>query len=141
LNFFKLKGTLKGQACYLVDLPGYGYAKAPKTAIKDWVELTRNYFRGRPNLRKVFLLIDARRGLGVKDEEVIKLFEEAAVSFQIILTKGDKLKKGEIPAILEKTRSRAKAYTTCYPEIILTSARKKEGLEELRCRIAEMALS
>ena len=134
LNFFDLGGRLM-----LVDLPGYGYAKAPKGDVDRWNRLIRLYLKGRVGLRRLCLLIDARHGLKPPDRQVMDLLDEAAVAFQIVLTKTDKLKSGEleqrVAAIAGEIRKRAAAN----PEIIATSAVRGDGIAELRAVLASLA--
>lgn len=135
LNFFDLgEGRL-----YLVDLPGFGYAKVSREQARRWMALTRDYLRGRANLRRVFLLIDVRRGIMQPDEEVMDLLDAAAVNYQIILTKADKVKasaaEGMVAEITEALKKRAAAH----PQVRLTSAEKRWGLEALRAEIAALA--
>ena len=130
LNFFLLD-----EGMYLVDLPGYGYAEAPKKEIRQWTRLTRDYLRGRPLLRRVFLLIDSRHGLKESDEEIMAMFDETAVNYQIILTKADKISKTEQEMCLAKTAAVVTKHGAAHPTLILTSSEKGEGLEALRKEI------
>jgi len=135
LNFFRLAEHL-----LLVDLPGYGYARASKRDIKQWTGLTRAYLRGRPNLRRVCLLIDARHGLKPADESVMALLDEAAVSYQVVLTKADKA-SAEAPAkTLEATADQLAKRPAAHPEIMVTSARSGRGIEGLRAVLAALAV-
>ena len=127
LNFFNIDDTL-----YLVDMPGYGYAKASKKDIAEWNYLLRDYLIGRANLKRVFLLIDSRRGLLENDIEMMDLLDETAVSYQLVLTKTDKLKKGELENVLTRVTEQSQTHGACYPEILVTSAEKGEGLSALR---------
>ena len=134
INFFELKDAL-----ILADLPGYGYARASKTEIRRWTRLIFDYLRGRPSLRRVCLLIDARRGLKGKDIEVMKNLDEAAVSYQIVFTKCDKVK---LAALERRTNESAKLiakHVAAHPMIIKTSSTKKEGIETLRTELAIIA--
>ena len=133
MNFFLLDESL-----YLVDLPGYGYAKAPEKEVKKWNESLMAYLQGRPNLHRVFLLIDSRHGIGKKDEEMMERLEKAAVSFQIVLTKADKPKAKELERITVQTEEKMKKYTTCYPILLLTSSEKKQGLTEVKEAVFEI---
>lgn len=135
LNFFDLAGRIR-----LVDLPGYGYAKAPKDVAARWMALTRDYLRGRVNLKRVILLIDARHGIKPADEAIMKVLAEAAVVHQIVLTKLDKLKPAEQDAMLEKTRAAIARKVAAYPVVAATSSAKRLGLEALRADIAELAI-
>jgi GTP-binding protein len=134
LNFFQL-----GNALLVADLPGYGYARAPKHEIAHWTKLTRDYLRGRSNLRRVLLLIDARHGIKPPDEAIMAMLDDAAVVFQLVLTKADKVKsseRGALTAHLGKLLSRRPA---AHPELLLTSSRTGEGLEILRAQLAALA--
>ena len=133
LNFFHLNGA--DLDCYLVDMPGYGYARAARGQIIRWTGLVKDYMRGRPNLRRVYLLVDARRGLMNADKEILKLLQEAAVSTQVVLTKADKFKKNEHTPALEKLTKDLKPYVVVYPDILMTSSLKKTGIDELRAAV------
>ena len=123
---------------YLVDLPGYGFANAPIPIVAKWQRLLKSYLSGRATLRRVFLLIDARHGPKDVDEEIMALLGSSAVTFQVVLTKVDKLKKPDLDKIVEKTRATLTKFPTAYPEIVLTSSAKGEGLDVLRSIIATM---
>jgi GTP-binding protein len=138
LNFFTLG---KGDAFYLVDMPGYGYARASKAEVKGWTRLIQDYLKGRRELKRVFLLIDARHGLKASDREIMTLMDEAAVSYQGVLTKADKPKAGDLAAIEEKVVSELAKHPAAYPQLIATSARTRAGLPELRAAIALLANS
>ncbi|MDR2902683.1 MAG: ribosome biogenesis GTP-binding protein YihA/YsxC [Lactobacillales bacterium] len=127
LNFFKVEN-----ACYIVDLPGYGYAAAPKKTVRVWTQLIHNYLRGRPQLRRVFLLIDSRHGIKEVDMKIMKMLDKAAVTYQIVLTKLDKISKAAADEVLAKTIAEGKKHVACYPEILTTSSEKKWNIEELR---------
>ena len=103
-------------------MPGYGYAKAPKTEVKQWQGLLKTYLRGRPGLTRVFVLVDARHGVTATDEEMFKLLDESAVTFQLVLTKADKILARDEPALLEKTRATAKKRPAAFPQVHLTSS-------------------
>ena len=130
VNFFDLDGKMR-----LVDLPGYGWAKASKATVKTFQNLGRSYLRGRPNLKRVYLLIDSRHGLKAVDAEALDALDLAAVSYQIVLTKADKLKKGEAERIAEATLKAISKRPAAYPAVAVTSAEKGEGLPELRAEI------
>jgi GTP-binding protein len=136
VNFFLLDGRIR-----LVDLPGYGFAKASKGEAKRFQNLARDYLRGRPNLRRVFLLIDARHGLKPTDAEAMAAFDTAAVSYQIVLTKADKLK----PAAAEAVRARSEAAVAkrpaAFPRALAVSAVSGAGLDVLRAEAARAALA
>lgn len=127
VNFFTLDGQLR-----LVDLPGYGWAKASKTTVKKFQNLGRDYLRGRPNLKRVYLLIDARHGLKPPDTEPMDAFDVAAVSYQVVLTKADKLKPAEVAAVTERTLKAIAKRPAAFPRVIATSSEKGTGIPELR---------
>ena len=135
LNFFDL-----GKRLMLVDLPGYGYAQASKSDITQWTGLTRDYLRGRAQLRRVLLLVDARHGLKPNDREVMEQFDTTAVVYQVVLTKADKVKPLELDALLAKTRQELLTHVAAYPDVAVTSAVKRRGIAELRAELAELAL-
>jgi len=136
LIFFNLADRLD-----LVDLPGYGYASAPKTDIRAWTKLTRQFLSGRQSLQRVFLLIDSRRGIGSADEEVMLLLNDTAVSFAVVLTKTDKLKTSELNKMLVDTEQKTAKNVAAFPKIWVTSSEKASGIAELRAHIAMLALS
>jgi len=125
---------------FVVDLPGYGYAKASKVDIARWTKLTRQFLFGRASLRRIFLLIGSRHGLKNSDLELMGMLDETAVTYQLVLTKVDKLKKGELETVLAKTQKIIGRRPAAYPEIICTSSEKKRGLDELRAEIVGLAL-
>lgn len=130
LNFFNFDSKL-----YLVDLPGYGYAKAPETMVRQWQVVLKTYLRGRPNLRRVFLLIDSRHGIKAEDAEIMKMLDVAAVSYQIVLTKTDKTSSSELEKTIEKTAQEITKHAAALPKIISTSSEKKIGLDILQIEI------
>ncbi|WP_282009149.1 ribosome biogenesis GTP-binding protein YihA/YsxC [Brevundimonas aveniformis] len=130
VNFFDLGGRLR-----LVDLPGYGWAKAGKQVTKKFQNLGRDYLRGRVSLKRVYLLIDSRHGLKSVDTEALDALDEAAVSYQIVLTKADKLKKGEGAAMAAQTLKAIAKRPAAYPAVLVTSSDKGEGMPELRAEI------
>ncbi len=134
INFFLL-----GSQCRLVDLPGYGYAKASKSKIHSWTKLIDHYLRGRPNLRRACMLIDARHGLKKVDEDIMEALDIAAVSYQIVFTKTDKIKPNELTALEERTATALRKRAAAFPTTIATSAVKSLGLEELRAQLAQVA--
>ncbi|HSD92530.1 MAG TPA: ribosome biogenesis GTP-binding protein YihA/YsxC [Methyloceanibacter sp.] len=136
LNFFTLG---KDGALYLVDMPGYGYARASKAQVKGWTRLIGDYLKGRRELKRVFLLVDARHGTKPNDEEMMTLLDEAAVSYQVVLTKADKPKASELAAIQAKVAAELAKRPAAYPQIITTSARMGSGIPELRAAIAALA--
>ncbi|MDA0781141.1 MAG: ribosome biogenesis GTP-binding protein YihA/YsxC [Rickettsiales bacterium] len=131
LNFFLLRDCLT-----LVDLPGYGYAKASKKDIKGWTDLTKKYLKGRPNLARVMLLVDSRRGLKDSDRSIMDLLDESAVNYQIILTKSDKVKKLDVEKIISDIKAEAHKHIALHPEVITTSSRKNIGIDTIRAIIA-----
>jgi GTP-binding protein len=130
VNFFLLDAKLR-----LVDLPGYGWAKASKTTVKQFQNLGRDYLRGRANLKRAYLLIDARHGLKEVDKEPMDAFDRAAVSYQIILTKADKLKPAEVEAVRAKTEAAIAKRPAAFPRVLATSSEKGAGIPELRAEI------
>jgi GTP-binding protein len=137
LNYFTLG---KEGELYLVDMPGYGYARAAKSEIKGWTRLIRDYLRGRRELKRVFLLVDARHGIKPNDIETMKLLDEAAVSYQVVLTKADKPKATELAAVQAKVGAILAKHPAAYPVVLTTSARGGSGLPELRAAVAASAL-
>ena len=132
LNFFNL-----GSRLTLVDMPGYGFARAPKAAVTIWTRLIRDYLRGRVGLRRLCLLIDARHGLKPVDREIMDLMENSAVVFQVILTKCDKAKK--LPELIAATEKTVSKYRAGSPRIIVTSSRQNIGIAQLRAELAKLA--
>jgi GTP-binding protein len=122
----------------IVDMPGYGYARASKRLVKGWTRLLFDYLRGRANLRRVYLLIDARHGIKENDREALDILDKAAVSYQIVLTKTDKLKPTELEETLGETRKALAKRPAAYPEIIATSAETGLGIDVLRAEIAAL---
>ena len=116
----------------LIDMPGYGYAKAPKEQVDQWTRLVFDYLRGRSTLKRVYVLIDARHGVKANDEEVFSLLDKAAVSYQLVLTKTDKIKAAGVPRLIEETLTKIRKRPAAYPAVLATSSEKGEGLEELR---------
>jgi GTP-binding protein len=137
LIFFELQHNVT--KLRLVDLPGYGYAKAPKKDIQSWTSLTLKYLKGRPSLRTICLLIDSRRGIGVYDELIMKELDKAAVSWIVILTKADKLTNEEIEKIKDSTSKNISKHPAAYPEIIVTSSLKSDGIPMLRAYLASLS--
>jgi GTP-binding protein len=134
LNFFQL-----GRRLMLVDMPGYGYAEAPKQVVAGWTELVKTYLRGRASLRRACLLVDARHGIKDTDRPLMKMLDEAAVSFQLVLTKVDKVKGAELARRLEETAEELRTHVAAHPVIHLTSAHEKLGIAELRAALAALA--
>ena len=131
LNFFDVN-----EALTLVDMPGYGYAKAPKHEVKQWQAVLRGYLRGRPGLTRAFVLIDSRHGILKADEEMFDLLDEAAVTYQVVLTKTDKVKPAELAKVQEQVAASVKKHPAAFPQIHATSSEKGLGIPELRAEIA-----
>ncbi len=134
LNFFDLDGRLR-----LVDLPGYGYAEAGKKAARTWTGLTNAFLKGRPNLRRVMLLIDGRHGVKTADLPVMTLLDQAAVNYQVVLTKTDKVGVADLAAIREKTEAALRKRVAAHPTVLATSAEAGTGIPELRAELAAFA--
>ncbi len=132
INYFVLEDL------YLVDLPGYGFANAPVKVVEGWQALMRAYLGGRATLRRAFLLIDHRHGPKPVDEEIMALLDRAAVPFQAVLTKADKVKEKDRPGVLEALRAALSKHPAAYPEIIVTSSETGGGLADLRAAIADL---
>ena len=140
LNFFVPDGY-SGEAgdlppLALIDMPGYGFAKAPKAQVDQWTKLVFDYLRGRATLKRVFVLIDARHGIKKNDEEVMVLLDKAAVSYQVVLTKTDKIKPPAVRKLEAATLAALKRHPAAFPEIVATSSEKRTGLGELYAAIA-----
>lgn len=133
LNFFNL-----GNKLHIVDLPGYGYAKAPEAQVKQWQKVIFAYLQGRVNLKRVFLLIDSRHGIKKADQEVMELLDKAAVTYQIVLTKTDKIGSGNLAKVRSETEAELAKHAAAYTKLLATSSEKKIGLEELRAEIASL---
>jgi GTP-binding protein len=131
LNFFDVD-----QRITLVDMPGYGYAKAPKAEVKQWQDVLRGYLRGRVGLTRVFVLIDARHGVKAEDREMFDMLDETAVAYQLILTKADKIKPAELAEVTAATLAFVKKRAAALPQLFVTSADKHQGFEDLRAEIA-----
>lgn len=131
LNFFTV-----GDSLYLVDLPGYGFANAPVAVVARWQALLKSYLSGRANLRRAFVLVDARHGIKSVDEDIMRLLDSAAVTFQTVLTKADKVKEAERDKVLDQVRTRLAAHPAAFPELIVTSSEKGWGIPILRATIA-----
>jgi GTP-binding protein len=134
INFFTL-----GESHYLVDLPGYGYAEAPVAVVKTWQALLKAYLSGRANLRRAFVLIDARHGVKDVDEEIMALLDTSAVTFQVVLTKADKVKEKDRARILGQVRKRLATHPAAFPELVLTSSETGDGIPTLRAIVADLA--
>jgi len=136
VNFFDL-----GERLCLVDLPGYGYARVSRSRVKQWTGLIMNYLKGRAVLRRVCLLIDGRRGIMDSDEEVMKTLDDAAVAYQIVVTKWDKVKPGKRDAVQSTIRGQIAPHVAAHPQQIWTSSITGEGMPELRAALATLAIS
>ena len=121
---------------YVVDLPGYGFANAPVAVVEKWQRLLKQYLSGRATLRRVFVLIDARHGAKAVDEEIMTLLDKSAVTFQVVMTKTDKIKKGALDEALARTRAVLAKHPAAFPELVLTSSEKGDGIATLRAIIA-----
>jgi GTP-binding protein len=133
INFFNV-----GPSHYLVDLPGYGYANAPVAVVAKWQKLLKQYLSGRQTLRRAFVLIDSRHGVKPVDEEIMSLMDSSALTFQVVMTKADKIKVSERDAVLDQVRAALVKHPAAFPEIILTSSEKGEGIATLRAIIATL---
>jgi GTP-binding protein len=122
----------------IVDMPGYGFAQAPRDKVAAWTRLIHSYLTGRPNLRRVYLLVDGRHGPNANDLTVMNELDKAAVSYQIVLTKGDKLLAGELQKVIDKTRLAIAKRPAAHPELIVTSSQTRAGMPELRSEIAAL---
>lgn len=134
INYFAL-----GDTRYLVDLPGYGFAEAPVATVRKWQELLKSYLQGRQTLRRAFVLIDSRHGAKAVDEEIMTLLDRSAVTFQVVMTKMDKLSRPEREKNLDQVREVLRRHPAAYPEVVMTSSEKGDGIETLRAIIAGLA--
>jgi GTP-binding protein len=134
INFFTL-----GESHYVVDLPGYGYAEAPVAVVEKWQKLLKAYLSGRVSLRRAFVLIDTRHGIKAVDDEIMTLLDQSAVTFQVVMTKADKVKEAERDKILAQVRKALSKHPAAYPELLMTSSEKGWGIENLRALIAGLA--
>jgi len=123
----------------IIDMPGYGFAEAPKDVVRQWKHLIHDYLRGRQVLRRVLVLIDCRHGIKPVDREIMSLLDKAAVSFQVVLTKGDKIKPTELAKVHEAVSAAASIHPAAYPEVIATSSEKGVGIPELRAAVLAAA--
>ena len=133
INYFKT-----GEHHYLVDLPGYGFANAPIDVVKKWQQLLKSYLSGRSSLRRAFVLVDVRHGIKKVDEEIMDLLDTSAVTFQCILTKSDKVNAEQQNKVLNQVRNKLQKHPAAFPELLVTSAENKAGLETLRSIIATL---
>ena len=131
INYFTL-----GDTRYLVDLPGYGYANAPLPVVEKWQRLLKQYLAGRVSLRRAFVLIDARHGVKPVDQEILTLLDKCAVTFQAVLTKADKVKAKDLDRVMAQVRGALSKHPAAYPELVLTSSEKGDGIATLRSIIA-----
>jgi GTP-binding protein len=136
VNFFDL-----GSRLMIADLPGYGYARAPRETVRQWTDLVGDYLQGRPQLRRACLLIDARHGIKETDREVMTMLDKAAVSFQAVLTKCDKIKQGELEKRFKSVSEELATHVAAHPYLIATSSAKGTGLDTLRAALAALAPS
>jgi GTP-binding protein len=134
LNFFETSGI----ALFLVDMPGYGFAEAPKSKVEGWTRLVRNYLRGRVTLLRVLLLIDARHGLKSADRDMMGLLDEAAVSYQAVLTKADKIKPPRLADVVAMLDSELATHAAAFPRVLTTSVQTGLGVDQLRAEIAAL---
>ena len=133
LNYFNLNEQI-----YVVDLPGYGFAKAPKEIVKNWQKLINTYLVGRANLRRVFVLIDSRHGIKKIDEEIMEMLDVAAVTYQIVLTKIDKISEKELAKVLEDTNKKVAEHTAAHVVVLKTSSEKNLYLDELKAEVYDL---
>ena len=133
INFFSIP-----ENHYLVDLPGYGYANAPIKVVEKWQNLLKQYLAGRQSLRRAFVLVDGRHGVKKVDTEIMSMLDSSAVTFQVVLTKLDKVKEKELENILDQVRSNLQKHPAAFPEVILTSSEKGWGIQTLRSVIAKL---
>ena len=134
LNYFQTDAPL-----YIVDMPGYGYAKVSRSKVEAWTQLIKRYLQGRVELKRVFVLVDSRHGLKASDTEFMTLMDQSAVTYQIVLTKIDKLKRGQLEKVSESVLDGIKTHPAAFPHLLITSAEKGDGIPELRATIAQLA--
>jgi GTP-binding protein len=134
LNFFDVGEPL---TLRLVDMPGYGFAKAPKDMVRKWRYLVNDFLRGRPVLKRALVLVDSRHGLKDVDRDVMKMLDEAAISYHLVLTKADKIKASELETVTAETAAEARKHTAAHPDLIVTSSEKGMGIAELRAAVLE----
>ncbi len=133
INFFSL-----GEQRYLVDLPGYGFANAPVAVVDKWQKLLKSYLAGRANLRRAFVLLDARHGIKAVDSEILSLLDRSAVTFQVVMTKADKVKPVELENTLNQVRKALAKHPAAFPELVVTSSENGDGIATLRAIIATL---
>ncbi len=134
LNYFNLADRL-----YMVDMPGYGFAQAPEALVKKWQKMIFAYLQGRVNLKRVFLLIDSRHGIKKVDTEIMEMLDKAAVNYQVVLTKCDKISAVALAKVMTETNKILKEHAAAHIDVIATSSEKNRGIEELRAEIARLA--
>ncbi len=132
LNFFDVGDPL---AFRLVDMPGYGFAKAPPAVVEKWRRLVRDFLRGRVVLKRTLLLVDARHGVKPVDAEMMKMLDEAAVGYRVVLTKADKIKASELAEVTARTEAEARKHVAAHPQVLVTSSEVKMGIDELRAAV------
>ena len=133
LNYFNVDGKI-----LLVDLPGYGYAQAPEKLVKQWQKLIMTYLQGRVNLKRVFVLIDSRHGIKKVDEEIMDMLDKAAVTYQIILTKTDKITSSALARVINETSQKISSRAAAYVRVLTTSSEKNIGIDMVRAEIASL---
>ena len=138
LNFFDVGDPA---AFRIVDMPGYGYAKAPIKTVQQWRYLINDYLRGRVVLKRVFVLIDSRHGIKEVDHDIMSMLDSAAISYRIVLTKTDKIKASDLAAVETDTMAKLRKHVAAYPDLSVTSAEKRSGIEELRTAVLEAVAS
>ena len=141
LIFFAIAGKDEVERIRIVDLPGYGHAVASKAEIARWNEATRDFLRGRATLKRAFVLVDSRHGLKPNDLDVMRMLDSSALSYQIILTKVDKLKKGELDGVLAATKEALKKRPAAHPEVLPISSHENLGIGQLREEIASLSVT
>jgi GTP-binding protein len=137
LNYFEVGEPTRLR---LVDMPGYGFAKAPPKVVEQWRRLVRDFLRGRVVLKRTLLLIDSRHGVKPVDEDMMQMLDEAGVGYRVVLTKADKIKASELEKVTAETIAAARKRTAAYPEVLVTSSEKKMGIEELRAAVLQDSL-
>lgn len=138
LNFFDVGDPA---AFRIVDMPGYGYAKAPIKTVQQWRYLINDYLRGRVVLKRVFVLIDSRHGIKEVDHDIMSMLDNAAISYRIVLTKTDKIKASDLAAVEADTMAKLRKHVAAYPDLSVTSAEKRGGIEDLRMAVLEAVAS
>ena len=132
LNFFEVGEPTRLR---LVDMPGYGFAKAPPEVVRTWQRLVRDFLRGRVVLKRVLLLVDARHGIKPPDAETMAMLDEAAVSYRLVLTKADKVRPSELEAVVAATLAEARKHSAAFPELLVTSSETRQGIDDLRAAV------